>query len=200
MKISPPIALAILIATIASPANAAQSSYLKINYQKQCNFIVSEDNVSSEGICKIKNMPTIYLKDGDARESISFGSKKTYESFSEFNNANNVIEWRSHKNEIHAAIIRFFVSMPDPNTGVSNKKSDGQYLQIHKVAKTTAEQSCVVGLVNALANKNANQLARKIADNYVKSFDCLTDQPQYHGNDDINSAQFNKYIEPKTKQ
>ncbi|MEO0909498.1 MAG: hypothetical protein AAFX96_03895, partial [Pseudomonadota bacterium] len=41
--------------------------------------------------------------------------------------------------------------------------------------------SCVVGYVDARANKGANVLARKLADERAESFVCASDKPQIIG-------------------
>ena len=41
--------------------------------------------------------------------------------------------------------------------------------------------SCTVGLVDALENRDANVLAREVADDYVNGFRCGVDKPVFHG-------------------
>ncbi|MCP4383117.1 MAG: hypothetical protein GY798_17125, partial [Hyphomicrobiales bacterium] len=66
-----------------------------------------------------------------------------------------------------ATILRFFPDLGDGETG--------QVLVITKLGGSG--QICHVGYVDALANPQANALARQIADNVAPLFDCQADQP-----------------------
>jgi len=39
----------------------------------------------------------------------------------------------------------------------------------------------VVGYIDARANKNANAIARNVADKFARNFKCGTDTPKFHG-------------------
>ncbi len=69
----------------------------------------------------------------------------------------------------------------DPTTGSSDKERRGQVLVVSTVANDDTEQSCIVGMVDARANKNANVLAREIADDIAPTFHCGSGKAIYHG-------------------
>ena len=50
-----------------------------------------------------------------------------------------------------------------------------------RVGNRLDRQACVVGYVDALANRNANQLARDVADTEAADFICTKDQAVFHG-------------------
>ena len=91
------------------------------------------------------------------------------------------MEWWITECRPVAAILRFFVSNTDPVTGGTPKKLKGQVLVVAKVASPAEGKSCVVGLVDALSNKDANQKARDVADQMADGFRCGQDQPGYYG-------------------
>lgn len=182
----------IMLSMFAMQPLAAQTSYTKFDLDKDCKWNAPEsmlDGLAASAICKFKNKPNMHFYEGDLRQSVSFGAEKPFESFGGFNYMNEVIEWRADNNGvIFAAINRFYVSYYDQKLGDFDPDNPSQILMVHRVAQSPNDQSCIVGLVDARANKNANQLARQIADNLAMSFDCLTAQPQYHGQKGDNTA------------
>ena len=95
---------------------------------------------------------------------------------------NTTFEWRSDNQRPYAAIVRWFIENTNPDGGIPDKKHEGQVLVISRVATHIQGSTCVVGMVDVLANKNANMLARDIADRLARSFDCSNDRALYHGN------------------
>ena len=74
---------------------------------------------------------------------------------------NETIEWRYTKTDRpYAAIVRFFIENMNPETGAADSKRVGQVLVVHRVANTEDGATCIVGMVDARANENANQRAR----------------------------------------
>ncbi len=175
-------ALAILLAiTGNSWAAKGKSSYTKLDFNKDCIFKPpaneEEEGMGVFGTCQVKNAPVIHFMEGDLRQSVGFGAEKQFQSFGQFNRMNTTIEWRSSGGYPYAAIVRFFID----HSGVGGRSQEGQVLVVHRVAKTVNDQTCVVGLVDARANRNANLLARQVADTIAKSFNCGADRPKYHG-------------------
>uniref|UniRef100_A0A2A4YPB2 DUF3558 domain-containing protein n=1 Tax=OCS116 cluster bacterium TaxID=2030921 RepID=A0A2A4YPB2_9PROT len=193
----------IISCLVASTAAAATSSYSKFNIDKDCNFEKAADeeiaSIGASGICKIDGKPDVYFYEGDLRQTLGFGAGKSFETFGAWNNINNVIEWRGdNSGNIYAAIVRFFIDSPNPDTGMVDKASRGQILVVHKVAQTKNDETCVVGLIDAWRNKEANLLAREIADTVTASFNCTTQEPKYHGNHKQYPTSFHKTLpDPK---
>ncbi|MCJ8322474.1 MAG: hypothetical protein HRU29_00180 [Rhizobiales bacterium] len=182
---------------VSSPVFAAQSSYTKLNFSTDCVFAVPESEeeagMGATGICEIDNRPTIYYESGDLRESLGFGAAKPFETFSAWNSVNNVVEWRADDNGvIYAAIIRYFIDNPNPDTGMLDKASRGQVLVVNKVAQFADDSSCVVGMVDPRANINGNQMARDLADRDIDLFNCAEDMPMYFGVQGQYAADFSK--------
>lgn len=184
----------ILLGLMSVMAAAADSSYTKYNLDKDCKFDDPDDDemagMGASAICKKAGKPDFYFSEGDLRHSVGFGAQKTFESFGVWNNMGSTVEWRSDQNGIYAAILRFYVSNYNNDTGEFDTGNQGQILMVHRVANTTADSTCVIGMIDARANKDANILARKVADTLTNSFDCALDIPQYHGIKGEHSADF----------
>jgi hypothetical protein len=173
---------AVLIA-LAAPAAAFESVYQTINLDTDCTDVEKSDDDGGTWKCKgIKDYP-VWFSEGDARQSVFFGhvgdwfKKRAWESFGPFNYYSETIEWLTDKGTPVAAITRFFIQNSDENTD----ETKGQVLVVSKVGQPGAGEACVVGYVDARANKEPNVLARQVAEKLVTSFKCRVDEPVYHG-------------------
>jgi hypothetical protein len=141
------------------------------------------------GLCAGYEAYPVVFKESDLRVSVHFGFldqriiDEAFESFAQFNNPGSKIEWRlDATGKPVATILRMFISNIDPETGGSdNKALQGEVLVVSKVGQPDDATGCVIGYVDARANKDANMLARDIADNEAETTDCTTHQPDYAG-------------------
>ncbi|PII38302.1 signal peptide protein [Sinorhizobium meliloti CCBAU 01290] len=160
-------------ALISAPALANDSAYTDASRDK-CRLLREWEGASSQMLC-----PGI----GDFGHARQSYLENGFESFGPFNHAETTVEWRLDANgKPVAAILRWIIENPDPQTDRSTKAFEGQVLVISKVAQKEDGDGCVIGYVDALANADANTLARRIADERTASFRCGTDQASYHGN------------------
>jgi len=143
--------------TGAATAQQIESSYTDLDLNTMCTVIES-----------------------DLRMFVSYGLHSTTEKAAEqtlgpFNRLGEKIEWRVSNAEGHwkpfATILRFFTERED-------SEKAGQVLVVTKVATGA---TCHIAYVDALANPNANELAREAADKKAKDFDCDKDEPEYVG-------------------
>jgi hypothetical protein len=117
----------------------------------------------------------VYVAEGDLRQFLSVGedaqtrraATQTLGPFNSiFENGSDraTIEWRfNRRGERHipyAIIVRF-------HTSQEGRKGD-----VLVVSKVSASETCHVAYIDALANSDAITLARFVADNQAKSFDC----------------------------
>jgi len=180
------ITISILTAIMAAPGDAtlaAGSAFTDLEVDK-CETLVAPDPEEPGGdftsmLCPGLGDYKVLFKEGDLRQSVHYGFlkqsilDKAFESFGPFNHMNPKIEWRiGAGGKPIAAIQRFFVG--DGN-------SQGQILVISKVGQPGEEEGCPVGYVDALASKDANNLARAVADGLAVHFRCGADKPDYHG-------------------
>lgn len=70
---------------------------------------------------------------------------------------------------------------------------------ISKVAQKNNPYSCVIGYVDARANKNANVKARQVADDFGNSFECGVDEAQFFGERGVYSGTPNELIDSQRR-
>ena len=186
------LAACLLGAALPAPAASAQedgsisSIYTKLDFQTGC-IPLSSDLVGGSFSCAGHGGYGILFAESDLRQSAFFGyvgdwyGDGAWESFSPFNQTNDTVEWRLRDGVPFATILRWFIENPDPETGSPDEAHRGEVLVVSKVGQPGAGDACVVGYVDALANPDANAMAREVADTAAEAFTCRTDTPAYHG-------------------
>jgi hypothetical protein len=121
----------------------------------------------------------VLLSAGDQRMFVSFGPNAAAEpaaeqTFPAFNNVyKGTIEWRLEKaasgtTRPFATILRWNVKLEN-----DERESTGRVLVVTRLGPGGV---CHVGYVDARANPNANELARRIADENARTFTCGKDR------------------------
>lgn len=176
-----------LVAATAGGAKANESAYTERNLDACKTLSQEEEGASISMQCAGYKDLAVYFKEGDLRQSQAYGPigkaylDEAFESFGPFNHTNARIEWRLGTDGVPVAtIVRWFVS--DPDTTSDTDARYGQVLVVSTVATAENPTSCVIGYVDALENKDANTLARKVADEEGHDFACGVSEPQWHGN------------------
>ena len=108
------------------------------------------------------------------------GTDLPWESFSAFNSTGGRIEWRIEKDgqrSVPFATIHRWSVNADPEN--PDRRTD--VLVVEKVGQVDKRDGCAVGLVLATGNPQANEAARRIADERVRDFECGTDKPTVSG-------------------
>lgn len=172
----------LLLLGLAPAANADEivSVYTDIDVQKNCTTfdINVEGGEFANFACNGYGGYPVLIYSADLRESLYYGFPRTdehvWESFAAFNSAGPKIEWRVSRDGDRtipfATIHRRFVSDPeDPD-----KKTE--VLVVAKVGLVKERDGCTVGLVLASGNPQANETARRIADEQVRDFACGADE------------------------
>ncbi len=174
----------ILATTATAGAGDASSAYTKYDFVLDCS-ITEEYEAGLSAICTGYLQIPIHFSEGDLRQMVQFGTLRDndefWQSFAQFNRANQTIEWRLHDGDAVAVIQRWFIENTDPETGSVDAKTTGQVLVISTIGTLHNPVSCHVGYVDARANSNANLLARSVADVIAPNFDCAVDTPKFHG-------------------
>ncbi len=169
-----------LMGILALPATAAvaaelRSEYTNLDYD-QCTTI-SSDEVGGTSVCPgLRGYPVV-VAEGDLRQTVSYGVRALDETamnqgFSPFNHTGPKIEWlvdASDKDDPQpvATILRWFIAGED---------GTDKY-QVLVVSQVKYGATCWIGLVDALAVKDANVVARKLAQDKAGKADC-TQAPQ----------------------
>jgi hypothetical protein len=80
-----------------------------------------------------------------------------------------------------ATILRYIMENPNPKTWELDKAFYGQVLVVSRVGQPDDMTGCVTAYVDALENENANEMARKLADEQAPTFPCGKEKPVFHG-------------------
>lgn len=171
--------LALVVALVSVPAAGAEitSVYTDLDPDKTCITVDKAEEGDGDwatlACSGFMGFP-IVIDYGDARETVYYGFTQPpgdhWESFSGFNAAGKKVEWRLLKDgdltKPFATINRWSVSDPeDPDQHI-------EVLVVSKVGQLKERQGCVVGLVRASGNPEANEMARRIADEQAQDFSC----------------------------
>lgn len=174
----------ILVATLAtlalaSPAHAAfNSSYTELDLD-QCLVLEADDFGASWACPGYRGYP-LKVSEGDLRFSLEYGfnvdaNQNGRQTLSPFNTLAPKMEWRL-SNALGrwmpiATIVRYHTA--DPETG----EDKGQVLVVTQLVEGN---TCHIAYIDALANPNANELAREAAD-ASGDFSCANDEVETIG-------------------
>lgn len=181
--------LAVLMSCTGLDSALAQSmgSAYKSAAPKDCRQVgkPSELNGSTTRVCPGKNGLIVLIAEDDLREAVSVGRNRKAAAdepaaklwFAPFNSSETTIEWRSAGAKPFAIIQRWHIAdSSDPDKqGRPNTKA------ILVVTRLPPGAVCHVAYVDAIANPNANELARKAADDFARSFRCGKDEVKIIG-------------------
>jgi len=183
------LALAIVLGGCLTPAlghspavaNPVRSLYTTIEL-KACKQ-VRRHRDGGAWLCEgLAGLP-VYIAEGDLRHFVSVGAdaqkrRAATQTLGAFNtifekgSGRATVEWRFNRRgerQIpYAIIVRFHTS------------GGGRAGDVLVVSKVSATETCHVAYIDALANQDAITLARFVADNQAKSFDCRN-QPRPEG-------------------
>jgi hypothetical protein len=168
----------IMFASMITPVSAfpAKSRYTTIDLST-CR-VIKKDADGARWICKGLPGYPVYVAEGDLRMFVSMGTKpesrraasqtlRAFNSLFTGKTKRATIEWRfvklGSRDVPYATILRY---------ETQNDAAKGQILIVSKVSPTEA---CHLAYVDAIANSDAIELARKSADDTARIFDCASD-------------------------
>lgn len=171
--------LAFALMATAAAANPLKSLYTTVQI-KACQMV---KNHPHGGAWHCKGLPgyPVYIAEGDMRQFVSVGpaperrraAKQTlgpFNSIFEPNSDRATIEWRivrrSGQPIPFATIVRYHITA-------------GGRRDVLVVSKVSERETCHVAYVDARVHEDAIALARQIADEKARSFDCRQ-QPSQH--------------------
>jgi hypothetical protein len=165
--------LAPLVGDTPAEANPVKSLYTTVQL-KTCKQ-VKRHRDGGAWLCDGLGGLPVYVAEGDLRHFLSVGEeaqkrRAATQTLSAFNTIfargsdRATIEWRfdrrGERQIPYAIIVRF-------HTAQEGRKGD-----VLVVSKVSATEACHVAYIDALANSDAITLARFVADNRAKAFDC----------------------------
>ncbi|WP_185984390.1 hypothetical protein [Aureimonas mangrovi] len=170
--------LALLVASCAGSAHAAEARYTDVNFDACAVEEVFEEGVGAALTCEGLDGIPVYVTEGDLRFDVDFGARNgATETFGPFNYLGPRIEWRVEDGKAFATILRFVIENPEGGADPADK---GSVLGVFQIG-TQEAPGCAVAYVDALANDNANEIARQVADAFARPFRCGTDRATYVG-------------------
>jgi hypothetical protein len=167
----------VLLAAVTYQAHAIQqvkSLYTVIDLDN-CKTVATHPD-GNEWLCEGLPGYPVYIAEGDLRIYLSAGpkaaetraAKQTLVPFNtvfENNSNRTTVEWRyvirNDSPVPYAAIVRYFTS---------NEDKQGQVLVVTRITDTEA---CHIAYIDALANAEAIVMARRVADEQARAFNCL---------------------------
>ncbi|MGX1165195.1 hypothetical protein AB7M16_001461 [Bradyrhizobium sp. USDA 372] len=183
------IGFAALMACIglnSADAQSVGSSYTS-TAPKDCRQVGKPSALdgSSTRVCPGKDGLMVLIAEDDLREIVSVGRSRKAAAeepaakvwFAPFNSSETTIEWRAAGAKPFAIIQRWHIadnSDPDKQ-GRPNTKA------MLVVTRLPPGPVCHVAYVDAIANPNANELARKAADDLARGFACGKDEVKIIG-------------------
>jgi hypothetical protein len=181
-----------LVATSAalilqSNAETIGSSYTS-TAPKDCRVKSAGNGVddSTIRVCPGKNGLIVLISEDDLRETVSVGRNRLAASkepaaetwFGPFNSTTNTVEWRGANGKPYAIIQRWHIA------DNSDRDKDDRPIakQMLTVTRLSPGPVCHVAYVDVQANPDANELARKAADEIARNFKCRKDKVKTVGN------------------
>ncbi|MES0883789.1 hypothetical protein [Roseibium sp. SCP14] len=163
---------AVLLEVQWAEAEAAEitSTYTKIRLQDctQTETASEESTFGGSWECAGLQGQKVYVAEGDLRMFVSFSPSAAQEpaatqTLPNFNTINETLEWRLRDGAAFATILRWFPTLDDSG-------KTGSVLIVTQLDPGGA--TCQIARIDAQANKNANVLARNVADRFAGQFDC----------------------------
>lgn len=175
--------------TQASSQNAQIVSIYTSIAPKDCRVLSKGDeNGWGARACKGPSGLAVVVSESDLRETVSVArTVKIAENepaaqsrFGPFSSTTNTIEWRTSDKARHPfAMIQRWHLADNDDTGKDNRPIAKPMLV---VTRLPPGKVCHVAYIDVQANPDANELARKAADDIARDFKCGTDSLRVIGN------------------
>jgi hypothetical protein len=142
---------------------------------------------STTRVCPGKNGLIVLIAEDDLRETVSVGRNRLGASrepaaqtwFGPFNSTTNTVEWRSANGRPYAIIQRWHIADTDDEDKKTGRPIAKPMLAVTRLSPGPV---CHVAYVDVQTNPDANELARKAADEIARDFRCGKDKVKTIGN------------------
>jgi hypothetical protein len=191
MPVIPAVAVAALFGSpiglmVPASAQTFSSSYTS-TAPKDCRVKGAGNGVddSTIRVCPGKAGLVVLVSEDDLRETVSVGRNRADAArepaaqlwFGPFNSTTPTVEWRALDGRPFAIIQRWHIA------DNSDEDKDGRPIAKPMLAVTRLPPGavCHVAYIDVKANANANELARKVADEIARDFRCGKDEVKVIG-------------------
>ena len=173
---------------LISPANAQTigSTYTS-TAPKDCHVSSAGNGVddSTIRVCPGKAGLEVLVSENDLRETVSVGRSRATAArepaaqiwFGPFNWTTTTVEWRALDGNPFAIIQRWHID----DSGDQDKHGRPTAKPMLAVTRLPPGPVCHVAYIDVTANPNANELARKAADEIARDFKCGADEAKVIG-------------------
>ncbi len=175
--------------TCATAGQASESSYTSIAENRCRKFDVlkiDDSEYAVSRVCTGRAGYKVFIHEEDLRETLTVGrtlkqaaeEPAARDAFGTFNGYDHRIEWRSGADEKPYALIVgwSFADNDDPDN-----KGRPKSVRLLVVMRLPPGPVCKVAYVDRAANTDADERARKAADEVARNFRCETDDVQVIG-------------------
>ena len=171
-----------------SNAETIGSSYTS-TAPKDCRVQSAGNGVDDSTVrtCPGRNGLIVLIAEDDLRETVSVGRNRLAASkepaaqtwFGPFNSTTHTVEWRAVNGRPYAIIQRWHLADNNDEDKKSGRPIAKPMLAVTRLAPGPV---CHVAYVDIQANPDANELARKAADEIARDFECGKDKVKTVGN------------------
>jgi hypothetical protein len=186
-RAAPGLAVLALFGLISQANAQTFSSSYTSTAPRDCRVTSAGNGVddSTIRVCPGKAGLIVLISEDDLRETVSVGRNRATAReepaaqtwFGPFNSTTNTVEWRALDGKPFAIIQRWHIA--------DNNDQDKDSRPIAKpmlaVTRLPPGPVCHIDFVDVKANPNANELARKAADEFARHFNCGEDEVKVIG-------------------
>ena len=179
--------LAALMAASWANAQTISSSQYSSTAPKNCRMIgkPSELDGSTTRLCPGKAGLSVLISEDDLRETVSVGKSRAAAEkepaarvwFEPFNSTLTTVEWRMAAGKPFAIIQRWLIA-DNADRDAKDRPRDKAMLAVTRLPPGAV---CHVAYIDVTANPDANELARKAADELARDFQCSWDEVKIVG-------------------
>ena len=189
MRVTFAFAIALLAGLMSGSWANAQTigSRYSSTAPKDCRMIgkPSELDGSTTRLCPGKAGLSVLISEDDLRETVSVGKSRMAAAeepaaqvwFEPFNSSLTTVEWRMAGNKPFAIIQRWLIA-DNADRDARDRPRDKAMLAVTRLPPGPV---CHVAYVDVAANPDANELARKAADELARDFQCGKDEVKVIG-------------------
>ena len=183
--------VAVLFAAALGPISPASAQTFGSSYTstapRDCRVTSANTGIDDSTIrtCPGKAGLVILISEDDLRETVSVGRNRAAAAkepaagvwFEPFNSTEHTVEWRTLDGKPFAIIQRWHIA----DNADKDKKDRPIAKPMLAVTRLPPGQVCHVAYIDAQANPNPNELARKAADELARNFKCGKDEVKVIG-------------------